>query len=74
MALVAKLDSGTLSPEAYLDQLSETQYSAQARCISILGHETFAAIFGETVRSPEGFIDREAFLSQRPPTITGLAH
>jgi hypothetical protein len=64
LALNEKLDSGELTPEAYLDRSDEALREAMKLSWALLGKARFMKIFGEAGLHPEGLADREAFLAQ----------
>jgi hypothetical protein len=62
--LVADLDTGMLSREAFYDLHTELLREAMTASEKLLGHGRFMTVFGEAGKHPEGLIDRDAFLSQ----------
>jgi hypothetical protein len=61
--LNARLEAGTLSPEAYLSRINAALKTSLENSQSLLGDEQFDAIFGDAGRHPEGLIDRDTFLT-----------
>jgi hypothetical protein len=62
--LVSLLETGRMTPEAYLDRLNVELHNAMAKNRDILGSDRFEAVFGAAGYEPDGLIDRETFMSQ----------
>jgi hypothetical protein len=60
--IAEELSAGKLSPEGYLDRITDVLQRARMRMVSVLGEETYQDIFGPDDGHPEA-IDREGSLT-----------